>query len=365
MPWHSSARPWWLLFIQSWREEEVSPLSATGPFRPTASLSSGLPWSSRFLEGISSAQYGFEIQLLPQKGFQVKREQCVISGVDGLSYFQRSEDPVHGPLSSSSFSNLIPRTDSGSLVLPLIGGHKAFAPVVQALSAMRAYAISPERLRSLQDPEGTTSLGGDGSNSAMVLQTIIRKSPEDFELINEFIANLLPYKATVRPKEIGDKLTLEFEGDLGGQKSLTLGALSMSDGTLRTLGLLLAVYQQPAPTLIVLEEPDSVIHPGALGTILDVIKVASHRSQVVVTTHSPELLDASNWIEDRHLRIVYWEDGSSHVSRIGRASREALQEHLMGAGELLRSNVLDNPPPRVEDPPSEPEQKGPFVVSAW
>ncbi|PYQ60076.1 MAG: hypothetical protein DMF53_17705, partial [Acidobacteria bacterium] len=50
------------------------------------------------------------------------------------------------------------------------------------------------------------------------------------------------------------------------------------------------------------------------------------------------------WIEDRHLRIVYWEDGATRVSRIGKAPREALQEHLMGAGELLRSNLLDDPP---------------------
>jgi predicted ATPase len=300
-------------------------------------------------EEISSAQYGFEIQTLPQRGFQVKREQCVITGSAGRVYFERSEDP-EGSSSSSSFRNLIPVTDSSSLVLPLVGGHKTFAPVVHALSAMRAYAIEPGRLRSLQDPDGTTNLRSDGSNSAAVLQAIINESPDDAALINDFLANVLPYRAEVHPKEVGDKLSLEFLGDLGGQKSLQLGAFSMSDGTLRTLGLLLAVFQNPTPSLIVLEEPELTIHPGALGTILDLIKIASHRTQVVITTHSPELLDASNWIEGRHLRIIYWDDGASHVARIGKASREALTEHLMGAGELLRSNVLDTPPLHRQSP---------------
>ena len=61
--------------------------------------------------------------------------------------------------------------------------------------------------------------------------------------------------------------------------------------------------------------------------------------QVVVTTHSPDILDAK-WIEDRHLRILSWEHGSTRISPVSQAVRAALQKHLMGAGELLRSNAL-------------------------
>ena len=61
--------------------------------------------------------------------------------------------------------------------------------------------------------------------------------------------------------------------------------------------------------------------------------------QVVVTTHSPDILDAK-WIEDRHLRIVQWETGKTGISSVSPAVRQALGEHLMGAGELLRANAL-------------------------
>ena len=127
-------------------------------------------------------------------------------------------------------------------------------------------------------------------------------------------------------------------------------AFSMSDGTLRVLGLITAVFQRPSPSLLVIEEPEASIHPGALGSILDVLRLASHSMQVVVTTHSPDILDAK-WIDDRHLRILSWERGFTRISRVSQAVREALRENLMGAGELLRSNIL-TPDPTV-DPDSQ------------
>ncbi len=295
-------------------------------------------------EESSAAHYAFEVEALPQRGFRVRRERCSLIGRNGeLSYFDRGEDVTHGTLIATSFRGVPPLVDPDSLGLPLIGGHKAFAPIVRALSAMRAYSIEPGKLREMQDPNGALNLKLDGSNAASILSSMIRESPRDFEEINELLTTLLPQKARVRPIEVGNKLWLEFIEEWEGDQRITLDPSGMSDGTLRTLGLLIAAFQRPIPTLIVFEEPEATIHPGALGTILDAIKIASYRSQAVVTTHSPELLDSADWIEDRHLRVVYRQDGVSHVATLGRASREALQEHLMGAGEMLRSNLLDTP----------------------
>jgi hypothetical protein len=89
----------------------------------------------------------------------------------------------------------------------------------------------------------------------------------------------------------------------------------------------------------VIEEPEAAIHPGALGAMRDLIQRASKTMQVVVTTHSPELLDAQ-WISDQNLRIVSWQDGASHVLLPSAATQDVMRQHLMGAGELLRSNAL-------------------------
>lgn len=99
----------------------------------------------------------------------------------------------------------------------------------------------------------------------------------------------------------------------------------MSDGTLRVLGLITTVFLRPSPSLLVIEEPAASIHPEALGAILDVLRFASRSMQIVVTTHSPDILDAE-WINDRHLRILVWEHGCSRISRVSKSVQTAHYE---------------------------------------
>jgi predicted ATPase len=195
----------------------------------------------------------------------------------------------------------------------------------------------------MQDPDSGVSLRSDGGNATSVLQEIERHSREDVVRIGEILASIVPNTKRVRVKKHGKKLSLEFTQEWGQKKRLNFEAFNMSDGTLRAIGLLAAVYQRPTPSLIVIEEPEATIHPGALGAVLDLLRHAARKMQVVITTHSPEVLDAK-WIQDTHLRIVSWQEGATKITPISEASRRALQEHLMGAGELLRSNALEPAP---------------------
>jgi predicted ATPase len=145
----------------------------------------------------------------------------------------------------------------------------------------------------------------------------------------------------------GRNLSLEFTQEWGEQKRLKFEGFSMSDGTLRAIGMLAAVFQRSMPSLIAVEEPEATIHPGALESVLDLLRHASKHMQVVVTTLSSELLDVK-WITDRHLRIVEWTEGATRVAPVSDSAGKALHDHLMGAGELLRSNALD-PAPLFED----------------
>lgn len=139
----------------------------------------------------------------------------------------------------------------------------------------------------------------------------------------------------------GKKLAIEFTQQWGEKKKLTFEAYSMSDGTLRALGLLLAVFQVHKPSLIFVDEPEASIHPGAGGAILDMLRHAASTMQVVISTQSPEILDAK-WIEGKQLRSVVWREGATNVEEIPEAAQRALRTHLMGAGELLRSEALES-----------------------
>lgn len=287
----------------------------------------------------SSGRYAFEVRALPNYGYEVVREQCIVAAKDGQrSWFERS-----GVRFSANAKGLEPSLDPAALALPIVGGDARFAPVFRVLSGMRVNAIEPSKLREMQDPDAGTSLRPDGGNAASVLQEIERHSAPDLARICEVLATIVPNTTSVRTKKHGNKLSLVFTQQWGGTKRLTFDAFSMSDGTLRALGLLAAVYQKPSPTLLAIEEPEATIHPGALGAVLDLLRHATKKMQVVVTTHSPEVLDAK-WIGDAHIRIVDWNDGATRVALLADSSRKALQDHLMGAGELLRSNALDPQP---------------------
>jgi len=285
--------------------------------------------------GIKAGRYAFAIRALPNYGFEVLREQCKLRTEHGRTWFDRQKSEFH-----SSIPDLKPAVEPGALALPLIGGDVRFAPVLKALAAMRVYAIEPAKLREMQDPDSGLSLRPDGANVTSVLQEIERQAPDDAERIGKILATIVPNTRRVGTIKHGKNLSLEFTQEWGQHKRLKFEAFSMSDGTLRAVGLLSAVYQRATPSLIAIEEPEASMHPGALGAVLDLIQHAATKMQVVITTHSPDVLDAK-WISDEHLRFVSWEEGATLVGPVSDASREALQRHLMGAGELLRANVLE------------------------
>ena len=287
------------------------------------------------------ARYYVDLRLRPRRGhhFEVAKESCFVERNDGQNdSFRRLTDRGSTDW-ISSVGSLVPAVEPNALALPLVGGDSRFRPVFRFLAGMRTYRIEPAAMRAMQDPDGGVGLRADGGNASSVLRKIRRRSPEDWKLICELLKSVVPGTVGVRSKMHGNKLTLEFTQIGAGAAPVKFEAFSMSDGTLRVLGLIVAVFQRPAPSLLVIEEPEASIHPGALGSILDVLKLASRSMQVVVTTHSPDVLDAK-WIEARHLRILSWEHGRTRIGRVSQAVRTALRKHLMGAGELLRSNAL-------------------------
>ena len=67
-----------------------------------------------------------------------------------------------------------------------------------------------------------------------------------------------------------------------------------SDGTLRLVAYYILLNQPELPPLIAIEEPERNLHPGALTDITNVLEQIAERTQVIITTHSSQLLDAFN-----------------------------------------------------------------------
>jgi predicted ATPase len=293
-----------------------------------------------------SARYAFEVRPLSRFEFEVEREQALVQTETKVHYFDRKgakvDSNVEWMRAVANWGN------TTALLLPLVGTTVPFYYVADLLKRMCVYAIEPAKLRGPQDPETGAVLRVDGSNATSVLSELKRRNPYTVNRLEELLASVTPSIRGVRVVRQGKQYALKFSQGWGPDKRLDFDAFSMSDGTLRTLGLLLALHQLPSPSVAVIEEPEATIHPGALGTILDVLRSASKSMQVVVTTHSPDVLDAK-WIGAENIRIVNWDRGVTQISEIGDVPRQALRSHLMGAGELFRTNALE-PTELFEEP---------------
>ena len=92
---------------------------------------------------------------------------------------------------------------------------------------------------------------------------------------------------------------------------------------------------------ISIEEPELTVHPGALAVLADVLNEASESSQIVVTTHSPDLIDRVT--NSRHveiLRVVELINDYTTVNEVPKSQVEAVKQYLLSPGELHRMGEL-------------------------
>lgn len=275
--------------------------------------------------------YAFEIKAMTGYKFEVIKEQCVAGGHS----FSRTGSEI-----VLSTAGITPSITPEALILPLLGGTPEFKPVKDLLGSIAVFSLEPRLIQELQEPDAGLSLKSDGSNLSSVLQNM--KEPA-LKRLCQLLGSVVPGVSEVTPLKHGKKLTLKFtqtwQGEQDRKEETSHEAFAMSDGTMRIMGILTAFLQNERPKVIALEEPESTIHPEALATLLDQIRGFSSKAQIIVTTHSPDLLE-SKWIEADNLLVATWCKGVTQILPLGDNSRTTLQQHLMGAGEMMRTEGL-------------------------
>jgi predicted ATPase len=206
---------------------------------------------------------------------------------------------------------------------------------------IRSYGIIPEKLGEMQTLDSGLQLRPDGSNGASVLRHLNDTNPDRFERVAELLKSVVPGVTGIGTQLFGGRFeSVRFEEEGPTPESpMAFMAPSMSEGTLRVLGFLLAAYQPLAPSVMVIEEPEANIHPAAAEVVTSVLIDASRRSQILVTTHSPEVLDYDD-LSDDVFRVVAKTDGRTAIAPVSTASRQVIRDHLYSPGELLRINEL-------------------------
>ncbi len=158
--------------------------------------------------------------------------------------------------------------------------------------------------------EGQDILLDDGRNLAVILDRLRLSSSQ---AVRDRIMKLM---SILVPGFDSWKTEQQFDGTLGfriREQHITKDLLPkmISDGTIRLLSLLLALlYQSSQAALICIDEPERHLHPQLLKTLVEIMRDVSQQTQLVVTTHSPELV---KWLQPNEVFMV---DKVDTVTRI-------------------------------------------------
>jgi energy-coupling factor transporter ATP-binding protein EcfA2 len=179
---------------------------------------------------------------------------------------------------------------SGEIVLPSLG-------LTTALTHIGFLNIQPAAMRGYG--RRGAPLGVDGSNLSGVLAQLCDEPEAKRGLVDwlaEFCAPEITDLDFVEIKELGDVMAMFVEK--GGKR---ISARSLSDGTLRFLGVLLALRTAEPGSVILMEEVDTGLHPTRIRLLLEYLETVTREReiQVIATTHSPVILQ---WLSPEALR---------------------------------------------------------------
>lgn len=147
---------------------------------------------------------------------------------------------------------------------------------------------SPFLLRLDWSITGPGNFDTHGRNLGKSLHDLSKSSPDIFEKIVSATRSVVGLPAEIEVRQFEDRFYFaQSEPGL----LYPVNQWGISSGTLRILALMIALYGQPNGSLIGIEEPENYVHPAALSAFVEHLLDARKRVQIMLTTHSPLLLD--------------------------------------------------------------------------
>jgi predicted ATPase len=218
------------------------------------------------------------------------------------------------------------------------------------LASFRAYAPVTDRMRSPSELVPSPSLNADGSNLPVVFDSLRDRDPERWERLNRDLALWLPeFDRVLFDTPVPGRRSIALRARQGGAR---IGAEHLSSGTLLVLALLAILHAEDRPGLVGIEEPEIGIHPRLLRNVRDALLRMAYPAengeqreprQVIVTTHSPYLLDL---FRDTPENIIVAERADDNVQFHRLVERADIDDILSATplGEAWYSGILGGVP---------------------
>lgn len=213
-----------------------------------------------------------------------------------------------------------------------------FAPIppfVKIFEDISIYDFDSRKPKKPVSFEGHYMLNEDGGNIAIILEQIIHDKDRRRKFYN-ILRDFLPYVNNIDIKKLLDNTILFLLQENYYHKMLP--SFLLSDGTINLFEIIVAIYFQPKP-IIILEEPERNIHPHLISKLVDMLKDASNNKQIIVTTHSPDIIKYAN-VNDI-IMLSRNDKGDSKVRRTSQISdvKDYLDKEI-GIDDLFRMDML-------------------------
>ncbi|CAN1210953.1 ATPase AAA-type core domain-containing protein [Tumidithrix helvetica PCC 7403] len=215
------------------------------------------------------------------------------------------------------------------------------------LRRVKIYDFAPTSLSNIVHSPDEMNRSGQGI--AYTLLDILLDNRESFDELEDRLVKLVPnIKRISLQRGSTQNVSLEL---IDKYSEHHIPASDISDGTLRILAFLTALYQKSTPSIICFEEIENGVHPWLLHKMMELLKIVSTEGingkpvQVLITTHSPVLL---NYVEPYQVRAVELDDeGKTQVHALPTDSmrfQKALEAYDGSLGELWFTNVFGGNP---------------------
>lgn len=160
--------------------------------------------------------------------------------------------------------------------------------------------LSIDQTRNQPEAGPQERLSRGGENLPNVIQYLKEQHPERLEKIIKVLRQRIPRLERVEADSMPDgRLLLQIKDAPFEQPVLAKFA---SDGTMKMLAYLTVLYDPEPPRFIGIEEPENFLHPRLLPELAEECRAAAERSQLLITTHSPFLLNA---MRAEEVRVLY------------------------------------------------------------
>lgn len=207
------------------------------------------------------------------------------------------------------------------------------------ISNIRFSSIYPNTLRQPAHPDTDLVLKENGANWSSILRHLRKtaRGRQALDQIKEMMQVVMPQLEDISTQAVGGFIHPRFKVREANGKVHYFDPSQISDGTLRILGILLALYNTPHPSLMVIEEPEQTVNPALLALLVDAFRESSERTQLFITSHSPHLVDL---FPAEAIRVVDMRDGQTRVSPIRASQQAAIKEHLLSVEQIMSADGL-------------------------